>query len=485
MRSCLRKSDLNLAPIAHPSTENAGDRAAVKIAPARLPAIERFAIALLLVAIVAFGTLTLMRSAYLTHRHTDADVYFRAAWAAHTGGDIYDATDTNGWHYHYPPLLATLMIPLADPPEDVPLPARGGTLPYPLSVAIWYALSVLALAAGIHFLARTIEGSLLPDPPPGHLFGALWWRLRMWPVFLLLEPIGHALGRGQANPLVFLCLAAAAAELIRRKSTVAGLWLGCAAAIKVFPVFLVLVPLWRRDWKCMGGWIVGLLLGVLVVPGLVVGFPKATAYVTEFGQVLVRQLINGEPSVRSGELFNAATGDLMSFKSILFKVTHFWPASRPAEVPRTFDILHVALSGWLTLVSLAAYSWWPRRPIAGEDALIPVLLVGVLVTVSVPMVPSAQSHYFSLSLVLTIGLVAAYLLGGAKARWNKPLLVAALTFAVVMSSIREFPGLGIMTDVGAPVLGGLVFWAMGLRELRRRTALQSVQSGKEATPAAA
>jgi hypothetical protein len=53
------------------------------------------------------------------------------------------------------------------------------------------------------------------------------------------------------------------------------------------------------------------------------------------------------------------------------------------------------------------------------------------------------------------------------------LLFAAVTFAVVMSFIRELPGLGIMTDVGAPVLSGLVFWAMGLLELRRRRVLQS------------
>ena len=32
------------------------------------------------------------------------------------GGDLYGITDDNHWHYHYPPLLAILLTPLADPP---------------------------------------------------------------------------------------------------------------------------------------------------------------------------------------------------------------------------------------------------------------------------------------------------------------------------------------------------------------------------------
>jgi len=40
-----------------------------------------------------------------------------------------------------------------------------------------------------------------------------------------------------------------------------------------------------------------------------------------------------------------------------------------------------------------------------------------------------------------------------------------------MSFIREIPGFAIMTDIGAPVLSGLVFWAMGILELRRRMKL--------------
>ncbi len=89
--------------------------------------------------VICFGALVEMRSAFMQRRMTDLGVYLRAGWAARTGADIYDVTDANGWHFQYPPLFAILMAPLADPPAGTD---RAGTVPYPVSVAIWYGLSV-------------------------------------------------------------------------------------------------------------------------------------------------------------------------------------------------------------------------------------------------------------------------------------------------------------------------------------------------------
>jgi len=85
---------------------------------------------------------------------TDIGPYLRAAWSVRTGGDMYKITDDNDWHYLYPPLFAILMTPLADPPhgED-----RTGYLPYPLSVGIWYIVTMALGVIGIGILARTME----------------------------------------------------------------------------------------------------------------------------------------------------------------------------------------------------------------------------------------------------------------------------------------------------------------------------------------
>jgi len=105
--------------------------------PSRYPGRgERWALVALLILSIGFGAITLARSAFMHSRHTDADVYFRAAWAIRTGGDPYRVTDTHQWHYHYPPLLAILLVPLADPPEDAPPGTGSAPISYPLAVAL-------------------------------------------------------------------------------------------------------------------------------------------------------------------------------------------------------------------------------------------------------------------------------------------------------------------------------------------------------------
>lgn len=433
----------------------------------RLRPLQHILIALFFIAVVVFGGLTLMRSAFLVQRHTDAGVYFRAAWAVRAHDNIYLATDNNGWHYHYPPLLATLLVPLADPPPGAVVAKGAAVVPYPVSVAIWYAIGVAAVAFAAHSLASAVEQLSRGPRGPGYRYGVVWWWLRLGPVLLVASPLAHSLGRGQINPLVLLCLVGMAAELMRKHSARAGLWLAFAMSLKVFPAYLLILPFWRRDWVCLASCAAGLVAGFLLIPGLIAGFPEAIGATTDFGRLLSTQLLGSGTSIRSAELFNEAAGDLMSFKSLLFKMTHLLSMPRPVDVPRLFAVLHVALAGIMTLVSLWSIGWWPRKPSATEDPLVPLLLAGILITVSVPMVPTAQSHYFALSLVLTMGLFAHWRGTDGVIRMP-PMQVALLGLAFVLSFIREIPGFRFMTDLGAPVISGMIMWAIGLHALRER-----------------
>src|SRR5438876_9234519 len=114
---------------------------------------QRGGLALCLVVVVLFGVLVEMRSAYLTRRMGDLGVFLRTAWAVRTGQDIYTVTDNNGYHYHYPPLFAILLVPLADPPPGA---ERSWTVPYAVTVAIWYAFSVLCVVIAVHWLAGAL-----------------------------------------------------------------------------------------------------------------------------------------------------------------------------------------------------------------------------------------------------------------------------------------------------------------------------------------
>src|ERR1700722_17415824 len=46
-------------------------------------------------AVLIFAWVVVVRSAYMQRRMTDAGVYFRAAWAARSGHDLYTVEDAN------------------------------------------------------------------------------------------------------------------------------------------------------------------------------------------------------------------------------------------------------------------------------------------------------------------------------------------------------------------------------------------------------
>jgi hypothetical protein len=138
--------------------------------------VERIGIALIFICAVAFGANVEMRSAFLKAHRTDLDVYLRAAWAVRTGSDSHKITDDSGWHYHYPPLFAIVLMPLADPP---PWESRRGLMPFGLAVALWYVLNLGFLAFAVCHLAGALERATERSPsgiPPR--YSRSWWSLR-------------------------------------------------------------------------------------------------------------------------------------------------------------------------------------------------------------------------------------------------------------------------------------------------------------------
>src|SRR3954469_1566259 len=162
--------------------------------PVGLSRLQRGVLGGLLALVVVFGVVVEVRSAFLKRRMGDLGCYLRAAWAVRTGGDLYDVPDDNTWHYNYPPLLAILMAPLADPPPGAD---TAGMLPYAWSAGLWYALNILCPAVAVHWLARAPQrtpalGGLRAQPAGSRA----WWGLRVMPVLVCLVQIGHTLMRG-------------------------------------------------------------------------------------------------------------------------------------------------------------------------------------------------------------------------------------------------------------------------------------------------
>jgi hypothetical protein len=416
----------------------------------------RLSAASLAVLFVAFGAVTLVRSAYQKVRKTDLTVYLRAAWAARTGEDIYAVTDEHGWHYHYPPTLAAALVPLAQPPAGVD--ARP-LVPYPTVVVLWYVMGAGCVLGAV--------GLLTPAVGTAGLFRD--GRYRRWllhaPVWVLLPAIASTLGRGQLNALLLLMLAGMTAAAVRGSSFSAGVWLAGAISLKVFPAFLLIVPLVRRDWKWLGGCAAGLLVGLVLVPAAVVG-PVRTAelYRDWVRQVARPGLTEDVGNDRSHELLGMTATDNQSIGGTLHNLINIDRATRPKVAAPATRAAHWFLGALLTAVTLTTARRSPVRPPHRE-----ALTLGAL---SVPMLlscPVCHLHYFILLLPLCIALVATHLAHGQRVR---PALIAVLILNFFTSLFPRLPGLEYARDIGLASFGALALWAAALIELNGEAILR-------------
>jgi alpha-1,2-mannosyltransferase len=421
---------------------------------------ERRAIWLLLVVIVAFGAVTYHRSVRLHRRMGDLGVFLRAAWAVRQGGEqLYTIPCDAGWHYIYPPLLAILLVPLADPPPGVSQPPWS--LPYGASVVVWYVLGILWLFLGVHVLASALERS---GAGPRPVWGSRrWWALRVWPVLACIVPLGGTLVRGQVTILLLALLCGYLAASVRGRRLTAGLCLAGAICLKIIPAFLLLVPLGRRDGRCLAGCAVGLVLGLGVLPLIAFGPAQTADCYRNLGVRLLGPALGlGHDKHLSRELIGMTATDSQSILSALHNTAHLKRATRPADASPRVRHTHWLLGGLMTLLTLAAF----RRRTGSDESFRTVLLSGALVINMILLSPVCHLHYFALSLPLLMGLVAAE--GGRTAHpsWRLRFLIALYLIATILPSV---PGLEVLRDLCLAMYGALLVWGYAcLAALRRR-----------------
>jgi hypothetical protein len=412
---------------------------------------ERTCLVLLLLLLLGWGALTVKRGAFLTRRMTDACCFFRAGWVVRTGGPLYDFTEENGWHYIYPPLLAILLVPLADAPEGAD---RTGLLPYPMLVGIWYVLSLAVLAVGLHWLAGALEARSADPCVRKQRWGCRrWWALRVLPLWACLPAIGHTLMRGQTNLLLLGLLCGATAAMLRGRSWRSGLWLAGAICLKVYPAFLLLIPLWRRDWRAVAGCAVGLVLGLALVPAVVFGVPRTVSYYGQYAHTLLGPALGlGSDDTLASELLDSINNDSQSLSSALHNSLHLDRTTRPASPSLIVQSVALLTGALMTVATLAAAG---RRRRGGGPAL--VLLFGSLTVIMLVICPVCHTHYWALLAPLVMGLLAARWEGRGEVRvgLGLGLLLWVSSATYILCSL---PGLEILRDVGLTLYPSLLLW---------------------------
>lgn len=363
---------------------------------AGLNCVETVLVAVLFFFLLFFADIVQIRSAFLTRVMGDADCFFRAGWAAKVGKSIYEVTDPNGWHYNYPPLFAITMIPLADPP---PGENRDGCLPYPISISIFYKVSLLSLFLGVFSLARAYEKQF--PVVFENLRIKKWYYLRIFAIVVCLSPIAHTLMRGQVNLFLLMMICLAIGFQMSNKSFLSGIMIAGSICLKVFPVFLLIVPVWRKDYKQLAGCIVGLVLGLVVIPVSVMGVEKTKTAYSDFYNVLIGPSlgISGD-NTRGVELTNLNSTDNHSVLAFLHGIEHPDFSKKPAKPSLVIKIVHILMSilflGWL-LWSKGL----PKKGSAMEDSHFLALASLLMVLIC----PVSHSQYFVLALPLVMSIL--------------------------------------------------------------------------------
>jgi Glycosyltransferase family 87 len=437
----------------------------------RLGRVEQLLLWLLAALILIFSVLAVDHQALQGQRKGDLGVFLRAAWAARTGTSLYRITDDHGWHYHYPPLLAGLLIPLADPPPTTsPLaPARPPALPYWLSSAIWYWFNICCLVVALHLVASALEKHLSHDGvPPWPRLARGWWALRAWPLLVFLLYVGDSLGKGQLTVVLLLCLSVCAANLLGGRSMQAGVWLGIATGLKIFPVYLLIYPALRGGKRFLVGAGLAIALGLLL-PFAILG-PKAA--VTAYRELIYDRLLGeavGDINQRVAQEMHGTNARIQSFEYIIYHLQD--PAGDDLESvpPRLYFLIHIAVSFLLTIAALLSMR---RR----ADALGEFLFFASLALLVVPISPVPRPHYYALGTLAVAGIVAHEWprRRGIWLGWR----AAAVLLAMLVIEIAVVTEQRQLVDFGAATFAALALAAFCIAAGRNRVDMASHNVGK-------
>lgn len=330
----------------------------------------------------------------------DIQVFFRAGWAVWSGYPLYQVTDYHGWSYHYPPTFALLMGPLGDPLPGYPRP--WWALPFPAAAVVWYLLSATFVILAAQVWATALE-RYRPFVSQSD-FGR--FTLRVGPVLAVIPYIGDGLARGQPTPLLLLLCVGFLVLYSEKRATSAAFALALAIAIKIFPIVLAVLPLLRRDWKCLAWLSVWCVVVLIIFPAICIG-PSATldlykAMWTDHLAGLVSGFLNSK-YIRETD---PGGYDAVSVGGAIARIAAGHPfesAPLPVWVSSLQYLLDAALVAAVAVLGRGGFWDWRRaQPAPGYS----FLLAGAILVAAIPlMVSVAKPNYVSFAAPL-LGVLA-------------------------------------------------------------------------------
>jgi len=332
----------------------------------------------------------------------------------------------------------------AHPPTSVLLGVPLAWLDYPDATLAWNLISLAALAVSLWLMNRGL-----------HVTASPWALLPLVTFLLLCGPFRQQVIQGQLNLVLLLLLTGTWAADRSGRPLLAGTLLGAATAIKLFPGFLVLYLLLRRDWRAVAA----AAVSFTILTGLTAGVLGTAAYRDYVGNVLP-QLAPYE-----SDWLNAS---FAGFWSRLFN-----PTSHQNSVIPLWHSPALAGAGTLVcrlaVVALLVWGLRQMRTPGDRDLGFGLVLVGMLL-----VSPVCWDHYFLL-LFLPVLVLWQRLRGAGPARWLFVVIPAVFCINMKLYYARLIPpGLvggtagpaQALTVVALPFYALLAMFVVGLVVLR-------------------
>ena len=267
---------------------------------------------------------------------------------------------------------------------------------------------------------------------------------------------------------------------VRGRRFRSGLWLSAAICLKIFPAFLLVYPVWRRDFRCLMGVACGLFIGLFAIPTAVWG-PTGAMEVNDqmVKAIILPGLGQGGDSTRDKELIEMTATDNQSIQAVIHNYRHWDREGRPTRAGRHTQLAHVIITLLMTGILLAAYGW--RRDNNPARMLI---LLGGLVNIMAIASPVSHTHYFCLALPLMAGLSAHSMT--ARPERMVPfvgkltvLILAGICFALPMIPVWEG-----RREIGLSLYGCVLLWVAALGSLQQRNNAVAIRASDRSVPLA-
>lgn len=317
--------------------------------------------------------------------------------------------------YLYPPLFSVLFQPLLQ-------------LPDPIAMAAFQALKWVALLTALR-LSWRLPAALDERLPPVVVLGSL---ALVWRYFI------NEMLNGNINMFILAGVLLSAALAQRGRHFPGGLLAGLLTAVKVTPALIIVFFLARGWWRSLPGAIVGLFLGLLVIPAAFFGWETNGRLLHEWHQHIIERYLS------SGFVYSV--GSNQGISAWLNRLFGDAVAIEP-DVRITLVRLPDAVRGmirWVLFGGVVAVLAWaaPSRKRTASDRLVfsaqlSLMLIGMLVLSGYTW----KAHY--VAMILPYSVILAYLADARRPAAGRAWISVFLggsVFSMMLSSDFAGPG---------------------------------------------